>query len=177
MGFDGNLGSFLIGLVNVGSSLIVIPLLVKFGRKTVMVVYSFIIAAALLGLGFAYNAYDNDPLNNTAKTLSVVLIIVYVFVFQMSYGPVVWIGMAEIMTDKALSVGVLINWGSTIILGLATPFLLKGISGGLFMMFGACCIVAGIFFIFLMKETKGLSLAEVAKLYSREVNTYNKLAK
>lgn len=46
--------------------------------------------------------------------------------------------MAEIMTEKGLSLAVLLNWIMTIIMAVVTPFV---ISGPLFMVFGGLCAV------------------------------------
>ena len=162
------MGAAIVSALNVFTSFMVIPVLKRFGRKTLMVFFSFLMAISLIALCFAYNAFTEDDSNDTAKSLSVVLVLLYVFLFQLSFGPVVWLNMAEIMTDKGMSLGVIVNWTFTIIMGLITPFLL---SGWLFLSFGIFCVIAGIFCIVFMKETKGLSETEVACLYSREKNS------
>ena len=71
------------------------------------------------------------------------------------------------MTDKGVGLGLLVNWIITIIISLASPGLLKVFEGYLFIAFGAFCAICGIFCIFCLKETKGLSNAEVAVLYCK----------
>jgi hypothetical protein len=46
--------------------------------------------------------------------------------------------MAEIMTDKGMSVAVLINWVMTLVMAIITPYV---ISGELFIIFGVLCAV------------------------------------
>ena len=62
----------------------------------------------------------------------------FIVFFEFSLGPIPWLYMAEIMTDKGLSLAVLLNWLMTIVMAIATPFL---ISGSLFIVFGALCAV------------------------------------
>lgn len=77
--------------------------------------------------------------------------------------------MSEIMNDKGVSIGTLLNWTFTLIIGLVTPWLFDNLTsdhgGWPFMIFGITCGLGTIFVFFFMKETKGLSDADVKKLY------------
>jgi len=59
--------------------------------------------------------------------------------------------MAEIMTEKGLSIAVLLNWLMTILMAVVTPFV---ISGELFIVFGGLCgvvrLTTNYFFILLI---------------------------
>ena len=51
--------------------------------------------------------------------------------------------MAEVMTDKGVSIGTLINWLLTILMALITPTLIDAIGYILFIIFGGfCCVVS-----------------------------------
>lgn len=75
----------------------------------------------------------------------IVLILVYIMLFEFSLGPIVWIYMSETMTDKGTSIGTLINLVLTLVMGIATPFLIDAIGGVLFIIFGAFCAAVTIF--------------------------------
>lgn len=130
-GFNARLGTALVGLVNMVSTLLASFLLVFFGRKTLLWTLSFAMAADLVGLGICY-MYQ-------VTTLEIVLVLLYVTLFEFSLGPIVWIYMAEVMTDKGVSIGTLINWILTIVMAIATPYLVSGIGGWLFVIFGILC--------------------------------------
>lgn len=90
----------------------------------------------------------------------------FVAAFEFGPGPIVWMYMSEIMNDKGVSIGTLLNWTFTLIIGLITPVLFNSLKPGMpFIMFGIFCGLGTIFVYFFMKETKGLSDAEVKKLY------------
>jgi hypothetical protein len=56
--------------------------------------------------------------------------------------------MGEIMTDKALSVGFLLLWITSIIVSLVTKPLVEELGGGLFLFYALMCFgVTNIFFI------------------------------
>lgn len=108
-------------------------------------------------------------------TIEIVLVLLFVVCFEFSLGPIVWIYMSEVMTDKGVSVGTVVNWLITILMALLTPILLDAISGALFIIFGGFCAVCAVVVLMFVKETKGLSNAEVGELYSREKKKYGEL--
>lgn len=69
------------------------------------------------------------------------MILVFVALFEFSLGPIVWIYMSEVMTDKGTSFGTLVNLSLTIVMGIATPYL---ISAYLFFAFGGFSILVRI---------------------------------
>jgi len=82
--------------------------------------------------------------------------------------------MSEIMTDKGLSLGVGVNWITTVFIAFFTKNLINAFggkdigSGRLFVSCGVITSLCGFFVIFVVKETKGLTEQEVANLYSKE---------
>jgi hypothetical protein len=70
-----------------------------------------------------------------------VLILVFVALFEFSLGPIVWIYMSEVMTDKGTSFGTLVNLTLTLIMGIVTPYL---ISGYLFFAFGGFSVLVSL---------------------------------
>ena len=70
--------------------------------------------------------------------------------------------MAEVMQEKALSIGTVLNWLFTLIMSFVTPtiksaFGLDGVAI-LFIVMGGFTVGAAIFVIVVVKETKGLDL-------------------
>lgn len=79
--------------------------------------------------------------------------------------------MAEVMQEKGLSVGTVLNWIFTLIMSFVTPtikaeFGLNGV-GYLFIIMGACTGGCALFILVFVKETRGKSLAERKALYSK----------
>lgn len=90
-------------------------------------------AIDLIGLGICYEY-------NIAWA-EIALILIFVGLFEFSLGPIVWIYMSEVMTDKGTSIGTLVNLLLTMAMGIATPFLIKAIHGYLFIIFGGFCVI------------------------------------
>ena len=153
--FSGTHGTCIVGFVNLACGFFALILLSKFGRRTLMIWFSFAMTGALSALGVAFFLVDANP-DSPAKYAAVVLVIVFVILFGLSLGPIPWIYMAEIMTDKGLSIAVLMNWLVTLMLAISTPYL---ISGYFFVFFGIEQLCTALFCIFVLKETKGLTEA------------------
>jgi len=130
------------------------------GRRTLMMVWTAACAGCLFFQGVAaINEWGYVELGMT---------MLFVCAFEFGPGPILWLYMGEILEDNAMSVAVFLNWFFVMIVGLFTPTLMKPTvlgSGGTFIMFGAFNVIAVIFIVFFMKETKGLSDAEVKRLY------------
>ncbi len=148
-GITPTTGTALVGVVNMLSTLASTILLAFFGRKTLLLTLSFLMAITLIGLGIAYN--------HEIASLEVTLVLLFVVLFEFSLGPIVWIYMSETMTEKGVSIGTLVSWFFTIVMALTTPTLLKEINGALFIIFGILSGICALFSLFIVKETKGLS--------------------
>merc|ERR1719199_2075544 len=92
---------------------------------------------------------------------------VFVAAFEMSIGPILWIYLAEICTDAAISLAVGVNWVFAIMVGFLTPYMLNNwLHNYTFLLFAFFCFLALLFVIVFVKETKGKSEAECKLLYS-----------
>lgn len=149
MDIDPTLGTAMVGVVNMLSTLFSTVLLTYFGRKTLLTVLSFAMAAVLVGLGVTYI--------ESVSIAELILIFVYIVLFEFSLGPIVWIYMSETMTEKGVSLGGVTVWVFTIVMALITPVLIDSIGGYLFIIFGFLCFICGLFSLAVVKETKGKS--------------------
>jgi len=76
------------------------------------------------------------------------------------------------MTEKGLSLGVVINQIATILIALFTKVIINALGGGnlgsgrLFIICGGITAGTALFVLFFVRETKGLNEIEVANLYS-----------
>jgi SP family xylose:H+ symportor-like MFS transporter len=101
-------------------------------------------------------------------TIALVFINIYIVVFELSLGPLLWVYLTEVMTEKGLSIAVAINLILTVTVALITPILfdIPDFGGWVFIICSGFCLLCTLFCIFMLKETKGLSGKQIAKLYS-----------
>jgi MFS family permease len=165
---DPTVATILVGIVNMVATLSSTILLSYFGRKKLLWIISFLMAATLIGLGVCYN-HNNNPrmVNHTIGVFEIALVLLFVVLFAFSLGPITWIYMSEVMTEKGVTIGTLVNWIGTILMALFTPPLLMFAHGYMFIGFGVICAVCGLFSLLVVKETKGLTNKQVTTLYSK----------
>lgn len=105
--------NILVGAVTLFSTCIGVTLLNRLGRRTLMIIGNAFMAISLFGLGYG--------LNYNVKLVSIVSVFAFISFFSISAGPIAFLYMAEIMTDKAMSIGVLLNWAVVLVIASVTP--------------------------------------------------------
>lgn len=130
------------------------------GRRPLLIAGVGGLALSLLLLSAYYKFLGGFPL------VAVAALLLYVGCYQISFGPISWLMVSEIFPirtrGKGISLAVLTNFGSNALVTFAfSP--LKELLGAenLFLLFGAIAILALVFVIGSVPETKGLSLEEI----------------
>ena len=87
--------------------------------------------------------------------------------------------MATVAVDTANSVASMVLWGGVLTMALLSQTFFDDLTiPGTFYMFFALNLIGGIFVLFLMKETKGLTREQQAALYeSIEMKNYSAIKK
>jgi len=177
LGLTGNTISLLAtGVVGIAMFLATIPAVIwvdKLGRKPVLVSGAFLMAAchiivAIL-IGVFHDSWSTHP---SAAWAACAFVWIFAIGFGYSWGPCSWIVVAEIwplsVRGKGMSIGASSNWMNNFIVGQVTPTMLAHIGFGTFVFFGAFTFVGGLFILFLVPETKGLTLEEMDDVFGSE---------
>ena len=110
---DANLGTALVGIVNMLATIIAIILLRFFGRKTLLLVGYVAMGVCLLLLTIFY-----EELNSTiVKTI----ILIFIAFFAISAGPIMWLYNAEVLPNSGMGIATFFNWTTVIAISLLTP--------------------------------------------------------
>ncbi len=160
------LGSFGIGIANLIFTLIGIYLIDRYGRKILMYIGSFgyIISLSLVSIAFI-NSWDG------------LSIPIFLFLFIASHavgqGAVIWVFISEIFPNnlraKGQSLGSSVHW---ILAALITLFMPTALSyfdnpGYVFIFFAFMMFIQLLFVIFIMPETKKISLESLSNSLSK----------
>lgn len=161
------------GVVGIVMFLATIPAVIwvdQLGRKPVLVSGAFlmgtchIIVAILTGL--FHNSWSSHA---AAGWVACVFVWIFAIGFGYSWGPCAWILVAEIwplsVRGKGLSIAASSNWMNNFIVGQVTPSMLAHLGFGTFVFFGVFSLMGGLFIIFFVPETKGLTLEEMDDLF------------
>ena len=158
--------SIITTLVNVCSTPLSFYTVEKMGRRILliygavgMVVCEFIVAIA--------GTVDGQNQNTVKAMIS--FICIYIFFFASTWGPGAWIVIGEIFPLPIRSRGVALstasNWLWNCIIAVITPYMVGEDKGNLgakvFFIWGSLCGCCLVYAIFLVPETKGLTLEEI----------------
>jgi len=161
--------TIIVGVVNFLFTIIAIKSVDKYGRKPLMVIGAAGMAVAMLSLGFVFFC-------GATGYLALFCMILYVASFAMSWGPVTWVLLAEIFPNKirgkALAVAVAAQWISNYLVSLTFPIMndnsyLTGLfnHGFAYWVYGVMSILALLFILKYVPETKGKTLEEMESLW------------
>ncbi|WP_276389441.1 sugar porter family MFS transporter [Eudoraea chungangensis] len=159
--------SISIGIVNLLFTLVGIRLIDKMGRKQLMKIGSlgYILSLSMVGWCFYTGA---------SSTLLLVFILVFIASHAIGQGAVIWVFISEIFPNKVRAFGQAwgtgIHWVFAAIITLITPIFLDANDGvfkdnpwPIFIFFAFMMVLQLLFVVFMMPETKGISLEEISK--------------
>lgn len=169
--FGLSVGYYSIGFVGTALSWFLITWL---GRRTIFLGGLILMGTTYFIIGFISLA----PASNTATIWAQsVLLVFWVFLYDISTGPVAWCVASEVsatqLRTKTIAIGRSLSYVTTIIFNVATPYMLNPTEGdwkgktGFF--FGGTCFLSLIWTFFRLPELKGRTYEELNILFWKKV--------
>ena len=157
------LASVIIGITNLIFTFVGMAMVDKAGRK-------FLLLVGLAGMGISMTLVGLCMQSDMISAKWTLLwIMTYIASFAMSIGVVIWVYLSEIyptrVRGQALSVATMVLWLGNVILTQLFPIMMERFSGGTFYIFSFICLLAFIFTWTMVKETRGVSLEEIEKMW------------
>ncbi|WP_375323465.1 sugar porter family MFS transporter [Flagellimonas sp. GZD32] len=169
--------SISIGIINLIFTFVGIALIDKLGRKQLMYMGSigYIISLAMVGWCFYSSA---------SSVLLLTFILIFIASHAVGQGAVIWVFISEIFPNKVRSYGQ--SWGTgthwvfAALITLLTPTFLDAEIGifkdnpwPIFIFFAVMMVLQLLWVMFMMPETKGITLEELGKLLSSKKDRKN----
>lgn len=168
---DSLLINIVSGAVSIAACFITIAVIDKIGRKPLLLIGSAGMAATLFIMVYAFSqgsldADGNLVLSAGLGTLAVVAANLYVIFFNVSWGPVMWVMLAEMFPNQirgsALAVAGFFQWFANYLIAQTFPLMATGIGLAASYSFYAVCAVISFFLVQrFITETKGKELEEM----------------
>ena len=164
--------SISIGIVNLIFTFIGVWLIDRLGRRSLMTIGSigYIVSLAMVGWCFYSGA---------SSTLLLTFILIFIASHAVGQGAVIWVFISEIFPNKVRAFGQ--SWGTgthwvfAAIITLVTPIFLDAENGifkdnpwPIFIFFAGMMVLQLLFVLFMMPETKGVSLEELSKRFEKK---------
>ena len=168
---DALLINVISGAVSIGACLITVSLIDRIGRKPLLWIGSVGMAVTLAVMAVAFSTASLDAqgalkLTDTMGTVALVAANLYVFFFNGSWGPVMWVMLGEMFPNQirgsGLAISGLAQWGSNFGITMTFPILLVSIGlMGAYSLYALAAVVSVYFVLRHVHETRGLELEEM----------------
>jgi MFS transporter, SP family, galactose:H+ symporter len=159
------LATSVVGVMNVIATLAALFLVDRLGRRLLLLSGSSIMVVALVMLCviFAQNSSHIGGLTLTAM-------IIYILAFAISFGPVFWLMSAEIFPTQVRAAGASIssfaNWSANFLVSVTFLSLIGAVGASVtFLLFACMGVLAFIFSLELVPETKGKGLEQIERYW------------
>lgn len=158
------LQTIVLGVVNVLATFGAIAMVDKLGRKKLLLAGCVLMCVSLVAIGLCFQ------FKYFSHYIVLIFTLIYVAAFGCTLGAVVWVYLAEIFPNQirslALSVATLALWLADFAVTLTFPVMSKqlGTASTMFI-YAGFCVLAFVYMLFKVKETRGKSLEEVESLF------------
>lgn len=138
----------------------------RFGRKNLMIAGSLGYIVSLGVTAWAFYTYGTD-FDEAGSVVVLISLLVFIASHAFGQGTVIWVFISEIFPNRVRArgqaLGSFTHWFMTALISWTFPVIAE-ISGGHTFAFYALCMVGQlVWVIFVMPETKGISLEEIQK--------------
>ena len=165
---DALLINVISGAVSILACIITLLIIDRVGRKPILWVGSVGMAITLAAMAMAFSTATIDAsgqlqLSESAGRLALISANLYVFAFNMSWGPVMWVMLGEMFPNQlrgsGLAVSGLAQWLSNFGITMTFPILLASIGlAGAYSIYAAFAVLSVLFVFRMVRETKGIEL-------------------
>ena len=158
-------------VTNVVTTFLAIATIDRLGRRPLLLLGSVVMTVSLGLMSWTFAGAPLEVgmpvLSGASSVLALVSANVFVFAFGFSWGPVMWVLLGEMFNNRiraiALGLSATVNWLANFLISTTFPMLLK--SSGPALAYGLYATAAAIsffFVLFLVRETRGKELEEMA---------------
>ena len=164
---DALLINVLSGAISIAACVITLLVIDKIGRKPLLKWGSIGMAVTLSVMVVAFlnasQSADGKLILGDWGTTALVAANLYVFFFNLSWGPVMWVMLGEMFPNQirgsGLAVSGLVQWGANFVITYTFPMLLAGIGlAGAYGFYALFALLSVFFVVKLVHETKGKEL-------------------
>ena len=168
LGFTANtalLSAIILGITKLAFTAWVVFVVDRWGRKPLLLIGNVVMVVTLGLTGWVIiNVHDK----NTLGTLAVILLVLYLAGYELGWGAVVWVMMAEVFPLKVRSIGMgvgaVVLWAATGIITAVFPIMSDhnhlGLGNSMYVFAGINALLFVLTWL-LVKETKQRSLEQI----------------
>ncbi|MHC4581662.1 MAG: sugar porter family MFS transporter [Planctomycetota bacterium] len=149
----------MIGFTNLLFTFAGMALIDRAGRRVLHILAYGLMTLSMFCLGLMFNMKDIAPV------WMVIPVVTYVASFACGVGVVIWVYLSEMFPNKirgaAMGIATMLIWIANFAVTQFFPILRDKMGGSVFFLFTGLSLIAFLFALLMMRETKGLHLEEV----------------
>lgn len=168
--------NIIIGVVNVALTLLAIKLVDRVGRKPLLLagLAGMILSLTVLGLSLTIMAEPKQA-SDPAAIITLVCLGTFIASFAATWGPVVWVMLPEILPlhvrGAAMGVAIALHWLANFAVSQTFPLLTDAFGPGpVFLGYAGIGVLAALFVVRMVTETKGRTLEEIEEALHRDAD-------
>ncbi len=152
-----------LGALTLVTTLVTSQIIDRVGRRPLMLggALAMAVCMAVLGAIFFHGALRGEAI----IVIAILCIAAYKVSFSLSWGPVVWVLLPEVLPLSGRGAGMgaaaTLNWVANFLVALTFPVLLSVGAGTIFVIFAVVAVLAFVFAWWLLRETSGRSLEQI----------------
>ena len=168
---DALLINVISGVVSIAACIITIMVIDRIGRRPLLLVGSIGMALTLGLLTAVFSGADTGvdgglQLGQVEGRVALIAANAYVFMFNLSWGPVMWVMLGEMFPNQirgsGLAVSGLVQWLTNFAITMTFPLLLVGVGlVGAYGFYTVSALASIVFVIVMAHETKGVELEDM----------------
>jgi MFS transporter, SP family, xylose:H+ symportor len=166
------LQTIIVGVVNLVFTVVAVMAVDGFGRKPLQVIGALVMGGSMACLGCSL-------MLGASGMISLIFMLLYIAGFAVSWGPVTWVLLSEIfpnqIRDKALAIAVAAQWIANYLVSWSFPILNDNPAlvahfhhGFPYWVYALMGILAAVFTVKFVPETKGRTLEELEEIWKRK---------
>ncbi|EIJ39966.1 MFS transporter, sugar porter family [Galbibacter orientalis DSM 19592] len=170
--------TIIVGAINLLFTVVAMFTVDKFGRKILMIIGSIFMAISMLGLGTVLYA-------DSSGIVALLLMLLYIAAFAISWGPVTWVLLSEIFPNKikgVMAVAVAVQWLANLVVSWTFPMMNNNSHlnelfnhGFAYWIYGIMAVLSAFFIWKFVPETKGKTLEEMESIWEAEGTLESKI--
>ena len=166
------LQTIIVGVANIVFTLVALVMVDRVGRKPLLIVGGAVMAVSMITLGFLFHS-------GNVGIFALIAVVAYIAGFALSWGPVVWVLLAEIFPNaikgKAMALAVAAQWIANLFVSWSFKILDSNSAlnalfnhGFSYWIYGVMSVLAAAFVWRYVPETKGQRLEAIQSLWGQQ---------
>jgi sugar porter (SP) family MFS transporter len=155
-----------VGGINLIMTMIALAIIDNFGRRKLMLIGSVGYILSLSSVAWAFYTYGTD-FTEIGSVVVLISLLLFIGSHAVGQGAVIWVFLSEIFPNRVRArgqaLGTFTHWFMAAVISWTFPMIAEVSGGHTFAFYAVCMVGQLLWVIYLMPETKGISLEQIQK--------------